>query len=71
MNDQITECQCRALWAKVLLQAKEDLLKNNRQEIQNWLINNKIEVGSFLWICQILNLNATKIKQKMLIERKD
>lgn len=81
MDDQIKERQCRALWAKVLLEAYEDLKTqrkiktlrtfNDRQEIQNWIMSNKIEIGSFLWICQALGLNTNRIRQKMLMERRN
>lgn len=56
----------RNLWFAVLKQAIEDVAKYPDEIISesatSWLENECEEIGSFQWVCRILNLNPESIK---------
>ena len=57
----------RELWAAVLKQAIEDAQKYigsfAMEKAHQWFKNESDEVGSFLWICSILDLAPESIKR--------
>jgi hypothetical protein len=66
----------RALWASVILQAVDDCLgfgvvekQYRRTQIQRsarlWFLSDCIEPGSFVWICQTIDLEPSWIRRKM------
>ena len=56
----------RNLWSAVLKQAIEDVAKYPggliSERTLSWFENKCEEIGSFQWICNILNLNPESIK---------
>lgn len=54
---------CTALWAAVLVTAIHDLDdKVEWARTRNWLYDDSEEIGSFAWICDVLDLDANKIQ---------
>lgn len=55
------------LWSAVLKQAIKDVSKYNGEffveRTLSWFEDESEEVGSFRWICSILNLNPESIKR--------
>ena len=54
------ECANKRLWASVLVQAIKDVQGNYlryREEAFKWLQSESMEVGSFLWVCSVLELD--------------
>jgi hypothetical protein len=66
----------KVLWAEVLLQAAESLqgrlmfLGEDREAIQReaaeWFNSCSQEIGSFLWVCQALDLDPQTVRQAIL-----
>jgi hypothetical protein len=57
---------CRRLWASVMRTAADDLhTKNddNRVKARAWFDSESVEIGTFLWCCDILDLNAQAVRQ--------
>ena len=58
------------LWSAVLKQAIKDLLKYRNgffaERTLSWFEDKSEEVGSFQWICSILNLNPESIKMILI-----
>jgi hypothetical protein len=69
---------CRRLWASVVRTAADDLFTNkpvlprrhcyvgSTIAARAWFSSENAEVGSFLWICDILDLNAQAIRSALL-----
>jgi hypothetical protein len=61
------------LWAWVLKQASEDATlsawhpsnRNLRDKAHRWIQSGKSDVGSFLWICHTLGLDADHIRDRI------
>ena len=54
----------KKLWAAVLGQAIHDLEKNNNGEYppDKWFTSDYDEPGSFLWICELFEIDPEKTK---------
>jgi hypothetical protein len=53
------------LWASVMHNAIEDLERADECcSAANWFISNVTYVGSYLWVCDVLNLNPKIIRVK-------
>jgi len=56
----------RALWSSVIVQAIKDMDSRILCDIRvakNWMYtDNRIGIGSFDWICQMLDLDADRIR---------
>ncbi len=78
INDsrQKTECaemhQYKLLWSSVLKQAIEDLTNRNsliKRQAWQYVLNKRThEIGSFIWICDLLHINADKVREKLKIK---
>jgi len=74
-NDHIA---CKSLWACVLINAIEDATgnpkncnyyKTRKQHVRtarDWFKSNRDEIGSFVFVCQALNLNSGAVRKKAL-----
>jgi hypothetical protein len=59
----------RHLWAAVLDQAIEDLTDRRIRDevnVKAWFTSNEYVPGSFLWICDQLDLDASTIRRRVL-----
>jgi len=66
------EIPCKELWAAVLTQALKDTkecLKVHRkndqpsqEEVKEWFKSESNEIGSFLWICELFELDPNLIR---------
>ena len=71
----------RKLWAAVLIQAVDDLkiklrlkegeqTKNNKQYLKNqakaYFKTNRTHIGSFIWICNLFNINPDLARKAIL-----
>lgn len=57
----------RDLWASVLTVAAQDLAKGGqRYGTRDWLESDVVRPGSFAWICKTLDLDADRVRGKML-----
>ena len=56
---------CKRLWAAVLNQAIEEALKCKKKDLKksalSWLRSKNQGIGSFLWICGVLNIDPTSV----------
>ena len=63
MDDEV----CRNLWSAVLKQAIKDASEYHcgffAERALSWFEDESKEIGSFQWICSILNLNPESIKR--------
>ncbi len=58
--------ESKKLWTAVLDQAIKDALGENlflRQGAREWFRSEDREVGSFLWVCSILDINPDFIQK--------
>jgi hypothetical protein len=56
----------KALWLSVLIQALKDLfIEKYAGPARGWIWCKDIRVGSFLWVCQILDLNPEKLRNRV------
>ena len=54
------------IWCEVLALAVLDLEKPEfQQKAVEWFISNKFEVGSFLWVCHVLNIESKAVRKKL------
>ena len=65
---------CRRLWAAVLEQAIKDSRGGRTyhiitEEARAWLQNNRESVGSFIWVCRILDLDPSYVRGKVNQQR--
>jgi hypothetical protein len=60
----------RNLWAAVLQQAIEDVAKKNGKSgtAREWFESSRDGVGSFLWVCGVLDFDPEQIGKKLGIE---
>jgi hypothetical protein len=57
----------RRLWAYAFLRAVLDLrLKTERESAARWFLSGSMEVGSFLWTADVLDLDPWRIRRKFL-----
>lgn len=66
----------RNLFAAILIRGIRDVTGENKQHrdsAQEWLDSNNTHIASFRYICDVLDLNATKLREKITdhIERKN
>ena len=64
-NNMDMEQKYRNLWAAVLKQAIKDANQNTKNPLNNpylWFHSDSHAVGSFLWICNILNIDPESIR---------
>jgi hypothetical protein len=56
---------CKELWAAVLEQAIEDFNRGYfyADRARAWFQSESEEVGSFLWICRMLSVDAERTKE--------
>lgn len=54
---------CKELWVDVLLQAVDDLKFEAHHPYNSvyWFLSGNDDIGSFLWICQLMNVDKRKI----------
>ena len=67
------EQKYRNLWAAVLKQAIKDSRQCSKDSFNNprlWFISESQEVGSFLWICAVLNIDPELIGSHCKVEMK-
>ncbi len=64
------EERCKGLWFSVLERAIKDLrgfyglsLQDNAE---TWLLSGNKGVGSYLWICSVLNLDPSSIRRSLI-----
>ena len=66
MGKLILDAPYRNLWAAVLEQAVKDVLQCtaslDRERTLSWFESKRKDVGSFLWICNVLDLNPETIR---------
>ncbi|MFC1869383.1 hypothetical protein ACFL0H_14790, partial [Thermodesulfobacteriota bacterium] len=65
---------CRNLWVAVLKQAIKEARKDAGCSIlrtQAWFYSDSREIGSYLWICSILDLNPESIRQLIKLDAQD
>lgn len=65
MEENNMEQKYRNLWAAVLKQAIKDANQNTKYPFNNpqlWFKSDSHAVGSFLWICNILNIDPESIR---------
>ena len=58
------EKEYRNLWAAVLKQAIKDAKKSLNNSLTSpalWFSSNSQEIGSFLWICGVLNVDPKSV----------
>lgn len=58
------EQEYRNLWAAVLKQAIKDAGQEDQDSLNNprlWFYSESKEIGSFLWICAVLNIDPESI----------
>ena len=65
----MTETECRRLWAAVLEQAFEDAQARGLEDAKKWFISEKSEVGSFLWICDALDIDPQALRTILTFSR--
>lgn len=62
----LDDAAIRALWSSVIVQAIKDMdsrLLGDCRVAKNWLYSDsRIDTGSFTWICQMLDLDADRIR---------
>ncbi len=71
---QKTECaemhQYKLLWISVFEQAIKDMTNRNsliKRQAWNYVLNKKNhDIGSFIWICELLQINADKFREKLM-----
>lgn len=69
-DENVTECKLSEpelfalwLWAKVLQRAKRDLGERNRRGAAlRWINDGARDVGSFQWVCNVLNCTVEKVR---------
>jgi len=63
------EMACKGLWCAVLQQA----IKDSRWDVtaRSWFFSEDQEVGSFLWICTVLDVNPELILELLAIRYHD
>lgn len=55
------------LWWSVLSQALHDYLKpNGVRAVKWWIISEREDVGSFIWICDHLKMDSTSLRKKVM-----
>jgi hypothetical protein len=62
---------CRNLWAAVLERAIEDAVRGgnywiDRENAKTWFLSDDRDVGSFLWVCDIVNLDPSVLRAFVL-----
>lgn len=62
---------CRKLWTAVLERAIEDALRGgkywiHRENARFWFLSENHELGSFLWICDTVNLDPSLLRKFVL-----
>ena len=65
------DIECKKLWIAVLKQAIKDSQRDAKSSIvrsQLWFYHDSKEVGSYLWICDILNLDPESIRSSIKLE---
>jgi hypothetical protein len=64
--DRETKC-CRSLWAASLFQALKDYLDPckaaYKDEAEEWLFSDDVEITSFFWVCDHLDLKPTAVRE--------
>lgn len=54
------------IWCKVFTLAKTDLESEEfKQRAVEWFISNKVEIGSFLWVCFTLDFCPQAVRKKL------
>ena len=67
----------RELWGAVVIRALDDLAETGkeaprlRQAARAWLMSDKTRVGSFIWICESVGLDAAAVRRALSIWRAD
>jgi hypothetical protein len=64
-----TDSNYRSLWASVILQAIRDIdtCENSDRDLAlDYILDDREYIGSFTWICDVLNLDSTAIRQRAL-----
>jgi hypothetical protein len=61
---------CKRLWHAVLDRAIRDLVDprtkfKDREEAREWFQSERQEVGSFLWVCNILGFNPGTVRTRL------
>ena len=55
-----------SLWAAVLLATVEDLKDDQtKAAAEAWFTSTSREIGTFLWICEALGLNANAVRRSV------
>lgn len=55
------------LWWSVLSQALHDYLKpNGVKAVKWWLLSEREDEGSFIWICEHLKINSSSLRKKVM-----
>jgi hypothetical protein len=61
---------CERLWSSVLERAIEDFRGFHGLWLQNnaktWLLSNNDGIGSYLWICGVLNLDPPTVRRSII-----
>jgi hypothetical protein len=74
IESDITENTSKRLWAAVLIGAIKDVKKLaaaksrdsvSKEEAKAWLQSDSKETGSFLWICEIFNLDHDCVRKSI------
>ena len=56
--------EAQALWYAVFERAVDDLLDDyERTPAARWFISNSIEIGSFIWICEQLDIDPQVVRK--------
>lgn len=74
MNPAPSPDECRRLWAAVLWNARNDLRdrrpngdsKANRASALSWIKGRGDGVGSFVFVCEVLNLSPAKVREGLI-----
>jgi hypothetical protein len=56
---------CTALWASVLVQAIGDMdsrVRSDAKAARDWVFDDSIGIGSFRWICEMLDLDYDRLQ---------
>jgi hypothetical protein len=73
MEKDCMEIEYKKLWAAVLKQAIKDAKQDLKSTLTSpglWFYSNNDEVGSFLWICRVLNIDPDLIRPYARVEMK-
>jgi len=57
----------QALWLACLTDALKRAKRGDERE-RTWIISNDMHTGSYMFICQILNLSPTRLRQHLHTE---